>query len=436
MSMRIRGLKNIAVAAAAVVAVSGFAFSAVPATAAVPASDAVHGSKSAPVTLTFWEYYSGTQLTWLQDQVKKFEASNPNVTVKLVQVDGTQQDQKLLAATATHTGPDLFINNIVVDYPTLVAGKVMKNLTPYWNAYADKSQFPSSAVWKTDGKVYNLMSYTNLVGLYYNKTILSQYGITKAPTTLNQLQSDMAKVKAGGKYQALAESGAPTVEGAWLFAPQLLGQGIGYCNIGSSSTSAKVTAAFNRVALWAKDGYTPQATATWTQNDSWAQFSTGKYAFGLLGNWELGNAKSVSFSYGTAQFPAPTGGTSIVYPGGEGFGIGADSKHPSLAWKFLESAILSKQGGQSVYNEAGSIPVRADLADIPAIKNNPLVQPFVAAAHTSAAWPNNKNTANMQTALGTAVSSVISGQSTAAQGKQSAIKTIEAAEKAGGGTCK
>jgi ABC-type glycerol-3-phosphate transport system substrate-binding protein len=38
------------------------------------------------------------------------------------------------------------------------------------------------------------MSYTNLVGLYYNKTILSQYGITKAPTTLNQLQSDMAKV--------------------------------------------------------------------------------------------------------------------------------------------------------------------------------------------------------------------------------------------------
>jgi multiple sugar transport system substrate-binding protein len=434
MTMKFRALKLAAITAAALVVLSGCSVTSA-ATSASLSSAGAKTSKNSPVTLTFWEYYTGTQLTWLQNQVKKFEASNPNVTVKLVQVNGTEQDQKLLASTATHTGPDLFINNIVVDYPTLVAGKVMKNLTPYWNSYADKSQFPPSAVWKTKGKIYNLMSYTNLVGLYYNKTILSQYGITKPPTTLNQLQADMAKVKAGGKYQALAESGAPTVEGAWLFAPQLLGQGVNYCNIGSSSTQSKVTAAFNRVALWAKDGYTPQATATWSQNDSWAQFSTGKYAFGLLGNWELGNAKSASFKYGTAQFPAPTSGKSVVYPGGEGFGIGADSKHPALAWKFLESEILSKQGGQSVYAAAGSIPVRADLASIPAIKSNPLVQPFVAAAQTSAAWPNNTNTANMQTALGTAVSSVLSGQSTAAQGKASAIKTINAAKKTGGGSC-
>ena len=401
----------------------------------ISSSTATSSGSSKPVTLTFWEYYSGTQLTWLQNQVKKFEATNPNVTVQLVQVNGAEQDQKLLASTATGGGPDLFINNIVVDYPTLVAGKVMLNLTKYWNSYADKSQFPSGAVWKTKGQVYNLMSYTNLLGMFYNKTILDQYGITTPPTTLNQLQADMAKVQAGGKYQAMALSGAPTVEGAWLFAPQLLGQNIDYCNIGSSAAHSKVVTAFNRVQTWSKNGYTPLATATWTQNDSWQQFITGKYAFGLNGNWQLGNVKTASFKYGTTLFPAPTGGKSVVYPGGEGFGIGANSKHPALAWKFLEQAVLSKQGGQSVYTEAGSIPVRADLSNIPSIKHNKFVQPFVTAAHNSAAWPNNTNTANMQTALGKAVSSVISGQETGAQGAQSAITAINAAKKAGGGSC-
>jgi multiple sugar transport system substrate-binding protein len=419
MNKRARMMAVAAAAVTAVLAVSGCTVQA--------NSTAANGT----ATLTFWEYYQGTQLTWLKDQVKIFEKANPKVKVNLVQVVGSQQDQKLLASVATGTTPDLFINNIVVDNPTLVSAGVMKDLTPYWNKYADKSQFPSGAVWKTKGKVYNLMSYTNLLGMFYNKDILSQYGITTPPTTIDELQTDMAKVEAGGKYKGLAESGAPTVEGAWLFAPQLLGVGVNYCNF----TGSQVTTAFARIASWAKAGYTPQATATWDQNASWQQFMTGKFAFGLNGNWQLGNIKSATFKYGTTQFPAPAGGKSQVYPGGEGFAIGSKTQHADLAWKFLEQMILSKQGGESVFKQAGSIPVRADDANIPAIKNDPYVQPFVTAAHDTAQWPNNENTANMQTALGKAVSAVISGQQSGPQGAQSAISAINAAKQKGGGSC-
>ncbi|MGN6125171.1 MAG: sugar ABC transporter substrate-binding protein [Humibacter sp.] len=419
MSTRSRVLRAAAVATLAAFGLAGCAIS----------SDASSGGKT---TLTFWSYYSGTQETWLENQVATFEKANPDVDIKIVKTVGSQQDQKLLASVATGTTPDLFINNIVVDYPTLVSGGVLKDLTPYWDKYADKDQFPSSAVWKTDGKVYNLMSYTNLIGLFVNTDITKQYGITQPPTTLDELQTDLAKVAAGGKYQGIALSGAPTVEGAWLFAPQLLGQGVGYCNFEGD----KVNAAFDRVQQWAKAGYTPQATATWSQNDSWQQFMTGKYAFGINGNWQLGNVKAAKFGYTTAQFPAPPGGTSIVYPGGEGFGIGAKSKHPDLAWKFLQQAILSSDGGKTVYDKAGSIPVRADVADTPAIASDKLVQPFVKAAQTSAAWPNNPNTANVQTALGKAVSGVISGQTSAADGAKNAETQIAAALKKGGGGCK
>ncbi len=426
MRIRSRSIRLAAVVAAGLIAASGCTIS---------SNGSGSGSAAGKTNLTFWEYYSGTQLTWLKGQVARFEKANPNVSVQLVQVVGSQQDQKLLASVATGSTPDLFINNIVVDNPTLVAGGVMKDLTPYWDKFADKGQFPSSAVWKTNGKVYNLMSYTNLLGMFYNKDILNQYGITAAPRTLDELQADLAKVKAGGKYKGLALSGAPTVEGAWLFAPQLLGVDVNYCNFGGP----KVAAAFQREASWSKAGYIPGAAATWDQTAAWQQFMTGKFAFGLNGNWQLGNVKSATFKYGTSLYPAPTGGKSVVFPGGEGFAIGSKSKHPDLAWKFLQQMVLSKQGGLSVFQDAGSIPDRADVADVPQIKNDRYVQPFVTAAHNAGTWPNNTNTAQMQTALGKAVSAVISGQQTAEQGAQSAMHDIAAAaakgHPAGGSTC-
>lgn len=389
------------------------------------------GSADGDTTLTFWSYYQGTQADWLADQATAFEEDNPGVTVKIVETVGDQHDQKLLASVATGTTPDLFINNIVVDYPTLSAGGVFEDLTPYWEDFAEKDQFPESVTWTTDGKVENLLPFTNLLGFYYNEDILAEYGITDAPTTLEALEEDLAIVTESGEHKGIALSGAPSVEGAWLFAPELLGLGVDYCNFEGDD----VTAAFDRVERWAQAGYTPQATATWDQSAAWQQFMTGEYAFAFNGNWNLGNVKESGFAYGTAQYPAPEGGESVVYPGGEGFGIGAGSENADLAWKFIEQAVLTADAGESLFTAAGSIPVRADAAESEAIASDDYVQPFVEAAQTAGTWPNNTNTAAMQTALGTAVSSVISGESTGAQGAASATAAIAEAIEEGGGGC-
>jgi multiple sugar transport system substrate-binding protein len=414
-----RTLRTLTAGAAAAVLLSGCAIS------------SGGGSVDGATKLTFWSYYTGTQADWLAAQVEQFEADNPGVTVDIVETVGDQQDQKLLASVATGTTPDLFINNIVVDYPTLVAGEVTADLTEYWDEYADASQYPEAAAWRTNGKVYNLLPYTNLIGLYYNADILAEVGIDGPPTTLDELTEDLATVAADGRYKGIALSGAPSVEGAWLFAPQLLGLGVDYCNF----EGAEVEAAFERAETWAKAGSAPQATGTWDQTDAWQQFATGEFAFGINGNWNLGNAADADFAWGTAQYPAPTGGESVVYPGGEGFGIGSKSEHKDLAWAFIEQAVLSSQAGEAIFEAAGSIPVRADVADLQIIKDNVPVQPFVAAAQTAAAWPNNENTASIQTALGTAISSVWSGQTSAADASATAIADISAAIEDGGGTC-
>jgi multiple sugar transport system substrate-binding protein len=59
----------------------------------------------------------------------------------------------------------------------------------------------------------------------------------------------------------------------------------------------------------------------------------------------------------------------------------------------------------------------------------------VTAAQDTAAWPNNPQTATMQKALGTAISSVISGQSKPDEAAQSAQKAIDDARQKGGGGC-
>lgn len=392
------------------------------------------GGSSGPITLTFWEYYApGGQQQWIKGQVASFEKANPDIKVDLVQSDGTTFDQKLLGSVSTGQTPDLFINNIVVDYPTLQHAGVMLNLTKYWDSYPDRSEFPSGAVWKTKGQVYNLMTYTNLIGLFYNKTILDQYGITTPPSTLTELGQDLAKVKAGGKYGGLDLSGSADVQGAWQFAPMLLGQGVNYCNL--SKSPKKVDSAFDLLADWSKKGYIPEAASTWDQTTAWQQFTTGKYAFAINGNWNLGATSGANFQFGTTVFPAPAGGISQVFPGGEGFAIGAKSKHPAAAWKFLEQAILSKQAELNVLADAGSIPMRADAAKTPAVKNRQYVAPFVKAAANAAPWPNNPNTANMQADLGKAASAVISGQMTGTQAAQTATQTIDSARQQGGGGC-
>ena len=415
-----KSTKLAAVGTVALLALSGCAIS----------SDS-SGDEEGTTTLTFWSYYQGTQADWLSAQVDEFEANNPDIKINVIETVGNQHDQKLLASVATGATPDLFINNIVVDFQTLVSGNVMADLTPYWEEYADKDVYPEGTAWESDDKVYNLLPFTNLLGMYYNQDILSEYGITEPPQTLDELEEAMATVTADGTYEGIALSGAPSVEGAWLFAPQLLGEGVDYCNF----EGPKVDAAFERLSGWSTNGYIPLASATWDQNASWQQFMTGKYAFAFNGNWQLGNVQEATFEYGTAPYPAPKGGKSQVFPGGEGFAIGAESKNADLAWQFLEEAVLSADASENMFTASGSIPVRSDLADASVLKDDEFVQPFVAAAGDSATWPNNENTAQMQSSLGEAVSAVISGQQNGAQGAESAIADIEAAVEDGGGSC-
>jgi multiple sugar transport system substrate-binding protein len=407
---------------------------AVGAAAALTAAGCGSSSKTAGgsshVTLTVWTYYTGAdQLKALKQQDALFEKAYPNVTVKQVQVAGTELDPKLLASAAAKSGPDVFLDNVVVDFPELTAAGALAPLTQDWNSYSGKSQYPSAGTWTKGGQIYNVMSYSNLLGMYYNKNILAEYHLSP-PTTITQLESDMQVVQKAGKYSALAASADPEPDGAWTWYPILLDHGVNYCN----TTASNMLPMFQTIADWTKAGYLPKAAATWSQSDSWTQFMSGKYAFGINGNWNLGDATAAKFKWGTVQFPS-VDGVSHVFPGGEGLGIGAFSSHKALDWDYLKVAWLSQAANVVDFTDSGQIPTRADVANTTQVKSDTAAQPFIAATKTVSSWPKSAKTDQMQISVATELSDVVSGQASPTSAAAASSKDLKSDIAAGGGDC-
>jgi multiple sugar transport system substrate-binding protein len=266
--------------------------------------------------------------------------------------------------------------------------------------------------------------------MYMNQDALDKLGIA-APTTVEELETAMAAVKADGTYTPIAMSGVPSPEGAWLFFPLLLGEGVDYCNLDAPALQTGL----ERLKTWVDNGWLPRDAATWDQTDAWSAFFGGDYAFGLNGNWNLGDVRNnATFGITTTRYPAGSQG-SHVFPGGEAIGIGGFSKNPDLAWDYIASTWLSKEAGLINFNASGQIPTRGDLAQDPAITGDALALPFVQAAAETGNWPLNAETATMQNAIGVAVSEIISGQTAPADAAAVAVDAINAAREAGGGSC-
>lgn len=382
-------------------------------------------------TLTVWTYYvTGGQIDALERQNEYFAETHPDVTIEHVQIPFDQLAPRLLAGVSSEDGPDIVFDNVVVDFPALAASGALADMTPYWEEYEDASLFPDSAVWQTDDGIYNVMSYTNLLALYYNQDILDEYEV-EPPTTVEELEAAMATVAEAGRYEPLAMSGVATPEGAWMFMPLLLSQSVSYCGLDPDATED----AFSTLQRWSDDDYIPTETATWDQADAWQAFASGDFAFGFNGNWNLGEVEGLDFTTGTVQYPSNGSAGSAVFPGGEGIGIGSFSDQPDLAWEYIETAWMSAEASLINFEESGQIPTRSDLADAPEVQENELVQPFVAAAGSTAAWPASPNTAAMQNAMGQAVSGVIAGGISAGDAAAQAISDVDSEIQDGGGAC-
>lgn len=150
------------------------------------------------VTLTWWHNGTADPANgFWQDIATEFEEAHPGVTVEVTAVQNEELKTKVAVALQSNNPPDLFQQwgggqmNAQVE-----AGKLLDVSAEVTDELALIGG--SAAGWQVDGKTYGLPFSMGISGFWYNKTLFEQAGITTAPSTIDELNVAVDKLKAAG----------------------------------------------------------------------------------------------------------------------------------------------------------------------------------------------------------------------------------------------
>lgn len=131
---------------------------------------------------------------------KDYEKTHPDVTINISAMDHESMLTKLDAAFQSGDPeqiPDVYMERGGGELADHVKAGLTEDLSSVAKPEIQKLGGSVSA-WQVDGKTYALPFNMGLVGFFYNKDLFKQAGITAAPTTLDELNADISKLKAKG----------------------------------------------------------------------------------------------------------------------------------------------------------------------------------------------------------------------------------------------
>jgi len=176
----------------AVTAVGALAFSAL-------AGCSPQGGGDEKVSITWWHNGTGEPLLgFWEDVASEFEADHPNVTVTVEAYQNEELQRTLIPnALRSGSGVDLFQQWGAGELAAQVEAGYVTDIT---DAVADEVDAIGGTVapWQYQGKTYGLPFNFGIEGFWYNKDLFAQAGIEGTPTTLDELNDAVDKLKTAG----------------------------------------------------------------------------------------------------------------------------------------------------------------------------------------------------------------------------------------------
>jgi len=354
-------------------------------------------SSSAKVTLSWWNNATSQPLlgVW-QSTIAAFQAAHPNVTIQNVPHQNEFFKSNMNIALRSNTPPDIYQQWGGGDEATQLKTGKLTNLTQSVSSWIG-SLGRAAAGWQVNGQQYGVPYDQHLVGFWYRKDLFAKAGITTAPTTIPELESDDAKLKAHGITPMGLGGQAQWPDAFWweYFAvrecPQsTVTQAMASMNLSASCFSKATT---DLTSFMATSPFEPGFNGVAAQSSpasSAGMLANGKVAMELQGDWEPGEAigdttnKNVDSMLGWFAFPAIPGGqgpASAVLGGGDGWSCTTGAAEPACA-EFLQYIDSTPVQEQLVTKADIGLP--ANPAAESAI-TNPAVK-AAAQAHDSAAY--------------------------------------------------
>ncbi|CAN5674593.1 extracellular solute-binding protein [soil metagenome] len=133
-----------------------------------------------PVTLRFWNGFTGPDGRTMLAIVKQFNAANPDVHVRMQRMEWGTYYNKLFVAALGERAPEVFVLH-TDSIPSFRAAGFLRESD---DMAIDSSDFDEN-VWQSvqfDGKHYAIPLDMHLIGMFYNRTLFKAAGIDKPPT--------------------------------------------------------------------------------------------------------------------------------------------------------------------------------------------------------------------------------------------------------------
>jgi raffinose/stachyose/melibiose transport system substrate-binding protein len=338
-----------------------------------PASTGV--TETEPITLTVWDQETG-QVSTVWDRLnQEFEQKYPNVTIDRVNRDfGELKTLLKLAISGPHAPDVVEANQGWPDMGQLVKAGLLLPLDNYAKAYGWTDRVSQNVLavssWTPDGKQFgtgSLFGYTTMgeiVGVYYNKQMLADLGLT-VPTTFVGFEQDLAAAKEAGQvpiqfanteafpgiheFATIQDQMAP-VSTLTDFIFGLQGNQLSF------DTPANVQAA-TTLQDWAQKGYFTPGFGGGGYDDAVANFANGQGLFMITGNWIVANLGADSRDFGFFLMPPMQAGGPPVATGGAGFplAIAASSQHPDAAAAYIDW--MTSDHASDLLLRTGQIPL-------------------------------------------------------------------------------
>jgi raffinose/stachyose/melibiose transport system substrate-binding protein len=339
------------------------------------------------IELLVWDQFTGpTESEVVESIYAGFTEQHPNITIRREAYQTDQMRQTVNTAMSSGEGPDIIFYDTGPGFAGVLAeAGLIAPLTDYAAQFGWTERIIPSAIQgaSIDGTLYGMPLQVDLIGMYYNQTLIDEAGLT-VPTTLDELKTFCGTAAEAG-YTPMAFSDNPGWQAGHQFSmtstnmvgPDAMGELL-YNNVGRWDTPEMVVAinAFF-VELREAGCYTEDANAL-TYEDGNSLFYAGDALLHPTGSWLareiLDNMPDQNVGF--TSFPALTGGQGSFYVTGLGsaYYISANSEHPAEAAQFIDY-LFSPEVAQRWVGEAGfMLPMEVDTSSLDLA---PLVQTFL-----------------------------------------------------------
>lgn len=299
---------------------------------------ATSDEQSQPVTLKFWNVFTGSDGDILRSIVDNYNKTNKdNIKIEMDIMPNDTLQQKLPAAIATNTAPD-FVLYGVENIASYVSNDSLEDISEFWDTMGvDKSNFLDSVVNLSyvDGKCYGTPMQYNVQYLYWNKDLFKAAGLDPEtpPKTMDELADFAVKLtdESKNQYGLALPTNVTYMQFLWANGGDA-DEPASNKNLLNSDNNLKTLNWLQDLSVNKK--VTPMNL---TGSDADTMLQAGKIAMYMSGPWQINGLREAGINFGIAPCVSgsegaysPAGGCSYVIP------KGIDPAKKQAVFKFMK----------------------------------------------------------------------------------------------------